>query len=85
MKQALGIRLEILSSVEEQLTMGDSVTVDFELLESALQDSFGERVAVKLYFVKSDATEFHTGHLKQKTLPMEATVDGFGTRILTPS
>lgn len=59
-----------------QQTLGDSVTVDFGLLESTLQGQFRAKGWQKIEtvedFVKSDATDFHTGHLKQKTLtPME--------------
>lgn len=59
-----------------QLTLGESV-VDFSLLERDLQDQFRGKGWQKIEdiedFVKSDATEFHSGHLKVKTLkPMEA-------------
>ena len=59
-----------------QLTLGESV-VDFSLLERDLQDQFRgkswQRIEDMEEFVKSDATEFHSGHLKVKTLkPMEA-------------
>ena len=59
-----------------QLTLGGGF-VDFDLLEKALQEKFGSRGSQKIEdvedFVKSDATEFHSGHLKAKTLkPMEA-------------
>ena len=60
-----------------QLTLGESVTVDFGLLENALREQFREQGWQKIEdvedFVKSDATDFHSGHLKVKTLkPMEA-------------
>ena len=55
-----------------QLTLGESVTVDFGLLENALQEQFREKGWQKIEdvedFVKSDATDFHSGHLKRKTL-----------------
>ena len=59
-----------------QLTLGDSV-VDFSQLEEALQEQFRskgwQKIETVIDFVKSDATEFHSGHLKKKTLkPMEA-------------
>ena len=58
-----------------QLTLGESV-VDFSLLEKALKEQFRskgwERIETIEAFVKSDATEFHSSHLKVKTLkPME--------------
>ena len=58
-----------------QLTLGDSV-VDFSQLEEALQEQFRskgwQKIETVIDFVKSDATEFHSGHLKVKTLkPME--------------
>ena len=59
-----------------QLTLGDAV-VDFIPLQKDLQDRFKSRGWQKIEtvtdFVKSDATPFHSGHLKVKTLkPMEA-------------
>ena len=55
-----------------QLTLGESVTVDFGLLENALQEQFREKGWQKIEdvedFVKSDATDFHSGHLKRETL-----------------
>ena len=59
-----------------QLTLGESVTVDFGLLESTLQEQFRSRGWQRIEdvedFVKSDATDFHSGHLRRKTLsPME--------------
>ena len=59
-----------------QLTLGESVTVDFGLLEKTLQDRFAskgwQRIEDVEDFVKSDATDFHSGHLRRKTLtPME--------------
>ena len=59
-----------------QLLLGDEV-VDFGLLEGALQNEFSSEGWVRIEdvtdFVKSDATDFHSGQLKTKTLkPMEA-------------
>lgn len=59
-----------------QLTLGDAV-VDFSPLQKDLQDRFKSRGWQKIEtvtnFVKSDATPFHSGHLKVKTLkPLEA-------------
>ena len=59
-----------------QFTLGESVTVDFSLLERALQERFQgtgwQRMEEVEDFVMSDATDFHSGHLKLKTLsPME--------------
>ena len=59
-----------------QFTLGESVTVDFGLLENALQEQFREKGWQKIEdvvdFVKSDATGLHSGHLKRDTLtPME--------------
>ena len=61
-----------------QLTLGESVIVDFDLLEGALQERFRGKEWQNIEnvedFVKSDATDFHSSHLKVKTLkPMEAT------------
>ncbi len=58
-----------------QLTLGPNF-VDFSLLENALQEQFREKGWQKIEdvidFVKSDATDFHSSHLKVKTLkPME--------------
>ena len=58
-----------------QFMLGDSV-VDFSQLEQALQNQFRpkgwQKIETITDFVKSDATEFHSGHLKVKTLrPME--------------
>ena len=58
-----------------QLTLGEDL-LDFSLLEKALQGRFAskglQRVEDVEEFVKSDATDFHSGHLKRKTLtPME--------------
>ena len=58
-----------------QLILGPDV-VDFGLLEKAIVEQFGTREWQKISdvedFVKSDATDFHSGHLKTKTLkPME--------------
>ena len=45
---------------------------DFSLLEKALQEQFASKGWQKIEdvedFVKSDATDFHSGHLKRKTL-----------------
>ena len=51
--------------------------VDFGPLEAALLGQFGAKGWQNIKdvedFVKSDATDFHSGHLKVKTLkPMEA-------------
>ena len=58
-----------------QLTLGEGF-IDFGLLEETLQEQFRAKGWQKIEaiedFVKSDATDFHSGHLKQKTLtPME--------------
>ncbi len=58
-----------------QLVLGEGL-VDFSLLENALQERFRgkgwQRVEDVEDFVKSDATDFHSGHLKRNTLtPME--------------
>ena len=63
------------SGLSNQLTLGEAV-VDFSLLERALLDRFSgkewRRIETMVDFVKSDATPFHFGHLKTKTLrPME--------------
>ena len=59
-----------------QLTLGVDL-VDFDILEKALHERFGPKGWVKVDevedFVKSDATEFHSSHLRIKTLkPMES-------------
>ena len=59
-----------------QLTLGLAV-VDFKPLERVLLEQFGSKGWQKIEdvedFVKSDATDFHSSHLKVKTLkPMEA-------------
>ena len=59
-----------------QLTLGEGL-IDFSLLEKALRDNFAskgwQRIEDVEDFVKSDMTDFHSGHLKMKTLkPMEA-------------
>ena len=58
-----------------QHVLGEGL-VDLTLLEKALQDRFASRGWHRIEdvedFVKSDATDFHSGHLKRKTLtPME--------------
>ena len=64
------------SGLSNQLTLGAAV-VDFSLLERALLQQFSgmewQRIESVVDFVKSDATPFHSGQLKTKTLtPMEA-------------
>ena len=59
-----------------QMTLG-STGVDFSPLERTLQEHFRSKgwIAIRDVedFVKSDATEFHSGHLRVKTLrTMEA-------------
>ena len=59
-----------------QLTLGDAL-IDFGLLGKDLHEEFAskswQRIEDVVDFVKSDATAFHSGHLKVKTLrPMEA-------------
>ena len=59
-----------------QMTLGESM-IDFSLLEKDLHEEFAskgwQRIEDVVNFVKSDATDFHSGHLKVKTLkPMEA-------------
>ena len=59
-----------------QLTLGPDF-VDFSLLEKVLHEEFRAKGWQKIEdvenFVKSDATDFHSSHLKVKTLkPMEA-------------
>ena len=58
-----------------QLTLGEGF-VDFGVLEKALHDQFFYKGWQEIQdvedFVKSDATDFHSGHLRVKTLkPME--------------
>ena len=58
-----------------QLTLGEDF-VDFSLLEGTLQEQFRAKGWQKIEtvedFVKSDVTDFHSSHLKRKTLtPME--------------
>ena len=58
-----------------QLTLGEGL-LDFSILENALQNRFAtkgwQRIEDVEDFVKSDSTDFHSGHLKRKTLnPME--------------
>ena len=60
----------------DQLTLGTEL-VDFSLLEKDLRVQFASKGWQKIEdvedFVKSDATDFHSGHLKRNTLrPMEA-------------
>ena len=59
-----------------QLTLGESV-IDFSLFEKDLHNRFTSKGWQKIEdvedFVKSDATNFHSGHLRGKVLkPMEA-------------
>ena len=59
-----------------QLTLGEDF-VDFSLLKRQLQGQFlakgWQKIETIENFVKSDATDFHSSHLKVKTLkPMEA-------------
>ncbi|MDE0068088.1 MAG: three-Cys-motif partner protein TcmP [Caldilineaceae bacterium] len=66
---------KFMSGAANQLTLGIEPT-DFTLLRKALHSEFGneEWVSVDdvMEFVRSDKTEFHSGHLKTKTLrPME--------------
>ena len=63
------------SGLLNQFTLGESV-VDFSLLENSLLERFAgqgwQSIECVENFVKSDATHFHSGHLKRKTLrPME--------------
>ena len=58
-----------------QLTLGEAL-LDCSLLERALQERFAskgwQRIEDIEDFMKSDATDYHSGHLKRKTLtPME--------------
>ena len=58
-----------------QLTLGDTLNGP-EPLKTTLYDEFGDKGWVKIEkvtdFVKSDATEYHSGHLRRRTLmPME--------------
>lgn len=64
-------------SRQGQLMLGDDEFVDYGQLEEALQRRFANTGWVRIEdvtnFVKSDATDFHSGQLKTKTLkPMEA-------------
>ena len=59
-----------------QLTLGDSI-VDFSLFEKDLHNRFAstgwQKIEAVEDFVKSDATNFHSSHLRDKALkPMEA-------------
>lgn len=63
------------SGTANQLTLGIE-TVNTSPLRKALHEEFGDKGWVKIElienFMKTDKTEFHTGHLKRKTLsPME--------------
>ena len=63
------------SADHQQLPFGDDLT-DFSTLEEEVRAEFGSRGTVSIEdvtkFVMSDKTNFHTGHLKRKTLaPME--------------
>ena len=63
------------SATANQLTLGLEPT-DFIPLRKALQNEFGQKGWVTIEdveeYVMSDKTEYHTGHLKRKTLsPME--------------
>ena len=60
----------------DQLTFLSDEIIDFTILAKTLQDEFKGKGWVKIDeiidFVRSDATDFHSGHLKSKTLrPME--------------
>ena len=60
----------------QQLSFGEDA-VDFTILENALYEEFGYGKWVRIEdiqnFVMSDKTNFHSGHLKTKTLkPMES-------------
>ena len=64
------------SGLSNQLTLGPSI-VDFSLLERTLLDNFSGKgwhsIERLVDFMKSDATQFHSSHLKTKTLkPMES-------------
>ncbi len=64
------------SGILNQYTLGES-GVDFSLFENSLLERFAGQGWQKIEsvedFVKSDATHFHSGHLKRKTLrPMES-------------
>ena len=66
---------KFMSATANQFTLGLEPT-SFTPLRKALQDEFGQKGWVTIEsveeFVMSDKTEFHTGHLKRKTLsPME--------------
>ena len=63
------------SGTANQLTLGMQ-TVDFTLLKESLHREFGQSGWISIEqvesFVRTDQTEFHTGHLKRQTLaPME--------------
>ena len=67
---------KFMGDLSNQLVLGPSV-VDFSALEDTLFRSFAgkgwQRIERLTDFVKSDATPFHSSHLKAKTLkPMEA-------------
>ena len=64
------------SGTANQLTLGPQVVDDFTPLKEALHKEFGQSgwtsIESVVSFVMTDKTEFHTGHLKRKTLaPME--------------
>ncbi len=66
---------KFMSATANQFTLGLEPT-SFAPLREALQDEFGQKGWVTIEnvgeFVMGDKTEFHTGHLKRKTLsPME--------------
>ena len=66
---------KFMSASANQLTLGLEPT-GLTPLREALQDEFGKRGWVTIEnveeFTMSDKTEFHSGHLKRKTLlPME--------------
>ncbi len=63
------------SKLDQLILLSDEMS-DFTILERTLRDEFRSKGWVKIEdvinFVKSGATEFHSGHLKDKTLkPME--------------
>ena len=64
------------SGLLNQLTLGEEA-VDFGLLERSLMDRFfdkgWQKIEILEDFIKSDATPFHSSHLRRKALvPMEA-------------
>ena len=66
---------KFMGDLSNQLSLGPSV-VDFSPLERTLLQNFAgtgwQRIEDVENFVKSDATHFHSSHLKMKTLkPME--------------